>query len=171
MDERDLGLVRQVADWCAARWTLVDRDDVEGELLLWLVENEETAADYRRNGDMGKLTKSLKRVATKYAVKESTVAQGGQLWDDAPYTVEQVERVLPFVFEPQGHTTDLVNAVMVDVKTAISWLPDDMKETLTQRFYYHYTFEQIGAKAGISKQAAQKRVEKAIQELRNNLSR
>ena len=182
MDDLDRRLATQVAQSVAAKWSLVEVDDVEAELLLWLVENEHHVRSYRDGNMTGKLVLALKRHAIAYCVKEQTIRQGGALMETSDYSAEQVERVLPFVYletpqtvvnEFEKHHGDhsLSLAIMADVKSALIALPEDMKETLTQRFYLGLTFQEMGDIAGITKRAAKKRVDRAILELRRNLTR
>lgn len=182
MNDLDRRLATQVAQSVAAKWSLVEVDDVEAELLLWLVQNEHHVRSYRDGNMTGKLVLALKRHATEYALKEQTIRQGGVLVDDSAYSLEQVQRVLPFVYhenpqtvvsEFQKHHGDhsLALAIMADVRTALEKLPEHMKESLTQRFYLGLTFQEMGDAAGITKRAAKKRVDRAISELRRNLAR
>ena len=102
--------------------------------------------------------------------------------DESIYSLEQVERVLPFVYADTPQTVvhdsqknlgdhSLALAIMSDVKTALTALPDHMKETLTQRFYLGLTFQEMADASGITKRGAKKRVDRAILELRRNLTR
>lgn len=182
LNDQDRMLAQQVALMVASKWSLVDVQDVEAELFLWLVENEHHVDAYRVNDDVGKLVVALKRHAIAFCVKEQTIRQGGALMETSDYSAEQVERVLPFVYldtpqtivnEFEKHHGDhsLSLAIMADVKSALIALPEDMKETLTQRFYLKLTFQEMGDIAGITKRAAKKRVDRAILELRRNLTR
>jgi RNA polymerase sigma factor (sigma-70 family) len=163
---------------------MVDAEDLASELILWLFEHEQTVERYRTE-DYGepKLFVALRRTASKYCVKEQESRTGSPLFDDDPYTIGQVERALPFIFEeiPQTVLTDFTSqvhpgshgmalAIITDLRGAFQDMPEQVRETLTLRFRDGLTFTDMGRLTGISGEAAKKRVTRAVRRVRDRLS-
>ena len=184
LTDKDLTLARKVAYRVGSKWSLVEIDDLTSELTLWMVEHADTVARYRdeEHGE-AKLFVALRRLATKYSVREQTVRSGGPLMDDDPYTVEQVERALPYLFEETPQTTvhehpgarwdgshGLALTIMTDMRGAFADLPPQVQETLTLRFRDGLSFADMATLTGITKRAAKHRVDRAVRRLRDHLS-
>ena len=184
INERELTLARKVAYRVASKWSMVDVEDLASELILWLFEHEETVERFRLE-EFGepKLFVALRRTASKYCVKEQESRTGSPLFDDDPYTVGQVERALPFIFEeiPQTVVHDfavglhpgshgMALAIITDLRGAFQDMPEQVRETLTLRFRDGLTFTDMGRLTGISGEAAKKRVTRGVRRLRDRLS-
>lgn len=182
INDRELSLARKVAYKTASKWSMVDVEDLASELILWLFEHEETVERYRAE-EFGepKLFVALRRRASKYCVREQEARTGSPLFDADPYTVEQVERALPFIWEdiPQTvlpefssvpHSHGLALAIITDLRGAFQDMPEQVRETLTLRFRDGLTFTEMGRLTGISGEAAKKRVTRAVRRVRDRLS-
>ena len=180
--ERELALAKSVARKVGSKWSLAEVDDLASELALWLVEHESVLERYRADefGE-GKLFVSLRRRATKWCAREQMIRSGGPLEDFEPYTVAQVERALPFIFEdiPQtvhvegtpfngGHGLALV--ILTDLRGAFQDMPEQVRETIALRFRDGMSFTDMGRLTGISGEAAKKRVQRAVRRMRDHLS-
>lgn len=184
INERELTLARKVAYRVASKWSMVDVEDLASELILWLFEHEATVARYRFE-EFGepKLFVALRRTASKYCVKEQESRTGAPLFDDDPYTIGQVERGLPFIFEDIPQTVlpefggesykgspGMALVILTDLRGAFQDMPEQVRETLTLRFRDGLTFADMGRLTGISGEAAKKRVTRAVRRLRDRLS-
>lgn len=177
--DQELALARIVAARVGSRWTAVDVEDLAGELILWLYIHANTVKRYRtEEGGDRKLFVALKRTAGRYCVKEQQARTGGPLEVDAAYSIEQLERALPYIFEdppetivaeyqgrtvgPIPHVTGHALAVLTDVRGAYEELPAEQQAVLALRFKDGLTYADMGALAGITDRGARRRVARAL---------
>lgn len=183
--DHELGLARKIARRWSQKWSLVEYDDLASELVLWLYEHESAVERYREDELEGKLFVALRRHASKYCAREQSERSGGPIEVDSPYTVGQIERALPFVFEgiPQStyatigevaptysgtHSEAL--AIIIDLRSALVDMPDEVRESIVLRFRDGMSFTEIGRLTGMTRQAATARVSRAVTRLRDSLS-
>lgn len=186
ISEHELTLAKKVAYKTAQRWSYVEGDDLAQELILWLFENEKKVTDYRtEEGGEGKLFVALRREASKYCAKETRERTGQPFDYHAEYSIAQIERAMPFVFEDMPSQAVQVNpytgealspigdgtaqAVMADMKGAYTDLPKEVQLVLAMRFRDGLTEAQIGELTGMSQQAAHNRVKRAVAKMRDAL--
>lgn len=184
----ELALAGKIANKIGSRWSAVENEDLQSELLLWLVEHRKIVVKWRDDPKgRGKLFVSLRREALKYCARE-TAARAGQPLDRGNfYSVEMLERAMPFVFEAWPETTVRQNpktgqtldrpvefgnaiAIMADISGAFYGLPAEMIEVLEWRFRDGLTFEEIGDLRNMSKEGAKKLVARCLQRLCDKLS-
>ena len=184
---QELKLAENVANRIGRKWQLVDVDDVTGHLYLWLVQNRATVGRWRvEDGGEGKLYVSLRREAAKYCATESS-ARVNRPIDDAPaYSVELLDRALPFIFEdtpvtevrvnpvtgePLDHPTqfDVALALMADIRGSFHGLPKEIKEVLSWRYRDGLTYEEIGELSNLTKDGARRRVDRGLKRLSDAL--
>lgn len=183
--EHEMKLAEKIGRRAASRWSAVDSDDVISHLYLWIVENYTVVSRWRtEEGGESKLFVSLRREAAKYCAKEQTIKVGRPLRANNFYTVAMLERALPFIFEETPQTVVLENpvtgqtygsgspsdfgnavAILADIKGTFYGLNREIREVLELRFRDGLTFEELGDLAGISKVAAKKRVDRALERL------
>ena len=192
--DSELALAHRVARRWSQKWRAVDYDDIASELVLWLFENEDAVERYRfEELGEGKLFVALRRQASRFCVREQEEANGGTLEPDAPYTLGQIERALPFIFEdiPQSaYQTVTVSvedtevevapgyrgthsealAILTDLRGAVADLPDEVREVIVLKFRDGYSYTEIGRLTGTTRQAATKRVQRAVTRLRDDLA-
>lgn len=183
--DREIALANNVARKAASKWSLVEAEDLASTLCLWMVEHASTVARYRTaDGGDAHLFVALRRVATRYCVREQAARSGGPLIDDAQYTVDQVERALPFVFEdvPQSEYAEVGGAaigyrgthsealaIVTDLRGAVQDMPEEVRETIYLRFRDGLSYTDMGRLTGISGEAAKKRVTRAVRRVRDRL--
>lgn len=188
--DHELTLARRLAYKTAQKWPAVEAEDLSSELTLWLFENREAVARYREEeGGEGKLYVALRRHASKICAKEQTIRSGAPLDHDAEYTVGQVERAMPFVFEDVVQSSVAVDpsngalvggstysgdygvamAVLMDMRGAYADMPPEVKLVLALRFRDGLTYDEIADLTGCSKRTAIRRVARAVQRVRDHL--
>jgi RNA polymerase sigma factor (sigma-70 family) len=177
--ENELILARRIGYRVGSRWSFVDVEDVTSELTLWLFANAETVRRYRtEEGGEGKLFVALKRVASRYAVREQEARSGGPIETDSPYTEAQIERALPFIFErpPETTVTDLSGRVVgsmpsqfgrghdviLDVRNAFQVLSPEQRTAVILRFRDGMSYKEVAALIGITESGVKKRVRRSI---------
>lgn len=187
--EDDLTLAKKVARHMAGKWSAVEYDDLASELTLWLFENEKYVDRYRSHEDgRNLLTASLQRYAAKYCAKEQSMRTGAPLDHDEPYTLQQVRRAMPCLFDgtipetrvaehPQTgeplHETGsggLAMAILMDLRLAFDAQPSDVKEMLEMQYRDGLTYAEIAAILGVSKRTAIRRGGHALASVRERLS-
>ena len=188
--DSELATARRLAHRIASRWTAVSSEDLASELVLWLFENQAAVERWRSEDDgAAKLFVSLKRFAAKACVKEQETRNGAPLEADAAYTLDQLHRAMPYVFEATPQTVraehpgtglplyssalsgehSVALAVMTDVKGAFQDLPDDMKTVLILRYRDGMTYDEIGSLTDVSDRGAQRRVQRALKRMQERL--
>lgn len=187
IDEKELTIARKVAAKVGSRWSAVEVEDLTSELILWLYTHAETVRRYRgEEGGHAKLFIALRRVAGRYCVKEQEARAGGPLEVDAPYTVEQIERALPYIFEdvpvtvvPEAYGRPVgripsdfgqAHAVLIDIRTGYDELPPEHKTVLALRYRDGLTYADIGALTGVTDVGAKRRVTRALQRVQSYLA-
>jgi DNA-directed RNA polymerase specialized sigma24 family protein len=183
----ELVLAKRISISVGSKWSAVEIDDLTSELILWLYAHAGTVRRYRtEEGGQGKLFVALRRTAGRYCVKAQEARTGGPLETDAPYSTAQIERAMPYIFEPIPETTVFekygkpagayptdggkVRAILLDVSIAYDALPPEHKTVLTLRFRDGLTYTDIGALTGVSDVAARARVIRALERTRDYLS-
>lgn len=195
VNEHELSLARRIARRSAGKWSLVEYDDLASELALWLFEHQDTVARYREeeHGE-AKLFVALRRVASKYCARVQSERSGGPLAVDSQWTLGQIERALPFIFEdiPQSvvstvsytsedgepfevalnysgaHSEALT--LVTDLRIAFFEMPAEVKETIALHFRDGMSFAEMGRLTGLSREASRKRVKRSVTRMRDFLS-
>ena len=188
--DNELTLARRLAYKTAQKWPAVEAEDLASELTLWLFENREAVSRYRdEDGGEGKLYVALRRHASRICAREQAVRSGAPLDHDAEYTVAQIERAMPFVFEdviqslvsvdpttgaPVGGASysgdyGVAMAVLMDLRGAYADMPPEVKLVLALRFRDGLTYDEIADLTGCSKRTAIRRVSRAVQRVRDHL--
>lgn len=187
ISDHELTLAKKVAYKTAQRWNYIEGEDLASELTLWLFENSEQVGRYRSDeGGEGKLFVALRRQASKYCARETRERTGQPLDYHAEYSLDQVERALPYVFEdtPQSvvtvdpHTGEpigtssngLAQAVMADIKGAFADLPKEVQLVLSLKFRDGLTYSEIASLTDTSIASAQRRVKRAVVRMRDGLT-
>jgi RNA polymerase sigma factor (sigma-70 family) len=187
--EKEVALARRVARKIGSRWSAVEVEDLEQDLVLWLFENTDHVERYRtEEGGESKLYVALKRRASKLCAREQTVRSGAPLDVNSTYSIAQLERAMPFVFEDVPQSVSFENpvtgeastsgfsgdygvalAVMTDIRGAFQDLPSEMKLVLQLRFRDGMTYQEIGDLSGMTLNGAKKRVRRALSRMQEIL--
>lgn len=159
-----------------------DVSDVKQELWVWIMQNKNTVTRVlSEEGDYeAKLMGLLVRAANTYLKTEDAQAYGYAEEDRFNYSVELIKSILEVIFryedwqsfalsqdaqpkakaEPATGGNNL--ASYADVKSAVEKLPEDYYNLIVWRYKFQYTFTQIGAEQGTSKQSVSERHERAV---------
>jgi RNA polymerase sigma factor (sigma-70 family) len=188
IETRELTLAGKIAQRIGSRWSAVEVEDLTSHLYLWLVEHSNQLANWRdQEGGEGKLYVSLRREAAKYCAKQQAAAVGRPIAADNFYTIELLNRALPYLFEetpetivdidPRTGQTLSVNtefgnalAIMADIRGAFYGLNSEIRQVLEWRFQDGLTYEEIGELRNITKDGAKKAVDRAVSRLSDALS-
>lgn len=168
----------------AGKWSLVDAEDLESVLLLWLYENSATVAKYRQETDgTVKLITALRRKAQAYCTAEQQERSGTPLDFNAKYSLQQIERSLVAMFNLNTQngirvnpltdqpvdvwdpTLDDARAVVLDVKLAFQKLDPNSQGVLIWKYEAEYTYRDIALFLGMSAPGARKKVRKILREI------
>jgi DNA-directed RNA polymerase specialized sigma24 family protein len=190
LEANELHLAERTAARVAARWRSIEVEDLTSELYLWLLDNLPAVERYRATSDgIRKLSVALRRAANHYCVREKTVKNGGVLNHSHAYTVEVIERALPFIFDPSPMSTvhshpvtsvpimsssapenfNLAVTILADISSVFHGQPREIQEVLAWRFRDDLTFAEIGRLSGMNKASAQKRVKRAVKRIHDAL--
>lgn len=147
-----------------------------------MLEHYETVNSWRKAvGGQGKLVVSLKRVAARYCASETAANIHKPLDTNFHYTIEQIERGLPYVWQerPQtvavrhevasGEASTNAVAVIADLSFAFHSLNLDYQTILKWRFQLNLNLKEIGELLGITDRAAKGRIDRALEKLQFEL--
>ena len=179
----EMTLESKVAHRIGSRWSMVETEDLESHLFLWMLENKNTLIRWRdEDGDNGKLYVSLRREAAKFCAKEHAARVGQPIITDNFYTPDMVRRALPYIFESVPQTIVVENPVtlaaqsipsdpnlglliITDIRQQFYGLNRDVRDILAWRFRDGLTLEEIAELKDMSKQGARKAVDRALNRL------
>lgn len=173
----EMALASKVASYFSSRWKLVEREDLESHLFLWLVENVSHLENWRKEEGDGKLYVSLRREASKYCAKETKhKANTDDLNNGNFYNIDIVYKALPYIFEYDTISSEMKNEdsglgynIMADILNAYNGLNKENKDVLELRYHFGFSFEEIAESYGLTEKAAEKRVERAANKLLSSL--
>ena len=182
--QAETNVARNLAKRMAGKWSLVDAEDLESVLLLWLYENSATVAKYRQEADgTVKLITALRRKAQAYCTAEQQERSGTPLDFNAKYSLQQIERSLVAMFNLNTQngirvnpltdqpvdvwdpTLDDARAVVLDVKLAFQKLDPNSQGILIWKYEAEYTYRDIALFLGMSAPGARKKVRKILREI------
>lgn len=181
--QQELHACARTARTIAHKWPGVDQEEIQATLHLWLVENQHHVERYRTDPNgAAKLTIALTRHAHQTAAHEHRAAH--HYPDTQWYTRDQLTRILPHIWDtdtwPQttslDHTPHTPNhehgdaiTILTDTRTAYQNLTDTDRHLLAWRYHDENTYAEIGARLGITDEAARKRTTRALTRLHHAL--
>lgn len=178
----ELKIAGKIAKRFSYQWRTIDPQDLNSELILWMLEHYETVNKWRfAMGGQGKLVVSLKRLAARYCANETAANIHKPLDTNFHYTIEQIERGLPFIWQdrPQtiairheassGENSTNAVAVLADLDFAFHSLNADYQNILKWRFQLNLNLKEIGELLGITDRAAKARIDRALEKLQFEL--
>lgn len=178
----EIRIANKIAKRFSYQWRTIDPQDLNSELVLWMLEHYETINKWRFGlGGEGQLVVSLKRVAARYCANETAANIHKALDTNFHYTIEQIERGLPYVWQerPQtiavrhevasGESSTNAVAVVADLAFGFSSLNADYQNILKWRFQLSLTLKEIGELLSISDRAAKARIDRALEKLQQEL--
>ena len=87
----ELRIASKIAKRFSYQWRTIDPQDLNSELILWMLEHYETVNKWRfAIGGQGKLVVSLKRLAARYCANETAANIHKPLDTNFHYTIEQI---------------------------------------------------------------------------------
>jgi RNA polymerase sigma factor (sigma-70 family) len=176
LTEKETKAITSIARRFARKWSHVDIEDLSQHLNLWAYTNWKYLERWREEGEpgQGKLVTSLRREAGKYCVKETEQTIHNDIKSGNWYTVERVERALPYIWEltewskANSVASDSI-AILTDIRSAFYSLKKDEQNLLTWKYRDDESYTEIGKRLNISDVWARKRVARATQWLTDAL--
>ncbi len=182
--EAETNIARNLARRLAGKWSLVDVEDLESVLLLWLYANHAVVEKYRGQVDGTiKLVTALNRKAHSFCVAEQQERSGYVLDYNSRYSLTQIERSLVAMFNLTGSSAIKVNpvtgepvdaydsslddarAAVLDVKLAFEKLDSESQMILIWKFEQEFTYRDLALLLGMSAPGARKKLRKVLREL------
>lgn len=168
-----------------------DIDDVKQGLWVWALENKGTVSRICADSEGADtaLVDLLTKAAHSLLKTEEAAVYGYDEEDQYNYSIDLIKNVLEVIFRHEdwqsfASALDAMPRVKqdpsiggnnlasyADVKSAVEKLPEDQYNTIVWRYKYSYTFQQIGAESGVSKQAAQDRHRAALSAIQGLLGK
>lgn len=187
--ESELSTARAVARRAASKWSLVEREDLESALVLWLFENVKTVQRYQKDSEgPAKLLVALRRRANQLCVKDQAERSGTPLDFNAKYSTQQIERALIAMFNTPSQSgakvhpstgqmldtnepfVDDAKAMILDIRSSFLQLDAESQRLLMMKYRYTYTFRDIALVEGISAPGVRKRIRKLIRKMQQILN-
>lgn len=168
-----------------------DINDVKQGLWVWALENKGTVSDLmeKSEGSDRLLVNLMVKAALTHLKKEDAQTYGYDEGDAYNYSIDLIKSVLEVIFRHEdwqsfASALDAMPRVKqdpsiggnnlasyADVKSAVEKLPEDQYNTIVWRYKYSYTFQQVGAESGVSKQAAENRHRAALSAIQGLLGK
>lgn len=180
----EINIARNLARRLSRKWSLVEFEDLQSMLVLWLYENQDTVSRYRSEIDGTiKLITALRRRANSFCTAEQQERSGTPLDFYSTYSIPQIERSLVAMFnvsssygikvdpntgapiEQWDPSLDDAKTAVLDVKLAFTRLDVDMQKVLIWKYEQEYTYRDIAMMDDISAPGARKRVRKALRQI------
>lgn len=175
----EIRIIRAIARYFASKWRRVELDDLTSELTLWAYQHYKTVDEWRKDSKgEGKLYVTLKREAAKYCAKETQKHSIRPIESDNYYTKDQLVRIIPYIWESVPETgtdvklpqdTNLAITILADVRGAFYSLNKAEQSLLEIRYRLELSQLEIGELLGLSDRGAEKRIQRALQRLQDNL--
>lgn len=182
--QAETNLAKNLARRVAGKWSLVEMEDLESVLLLWLYENAQIVARYRNDPDGTlKLITALKRKAVQYCTSEQQERSGALLDSGSRYSLSQIERALTAMFatgsvggvrvdprtgqpvESWDPSLDDARTMVLDVKLAYLKLDAESQIPLVWKYEQECTYRDLALFLGMSAPGARKRLRKILREI------
>lgn len=176
--KQEMTLASKVAYSISRNWKLVEADDVEAHLFLWLVENERYLINWRKEEGDGKLFVSLRREAAKYCASETKhKASIDNLQNNNVYNIDMIYRTLPFIFEYNPLEHDISNTgdslayeIISDISNAYHSLNKKDKHIIDLRFKNGLSYKEIAEYYDVKENTANQRIHRTVEKLYEKLS-
>jgi RNA polymerase sigma factor (sigma-70 family) len=177
----------------------VEKDDIKQELMAWamtrIVDHTEDLMEpieERRKHNEQRIAWQMRRVAERYARKEKASKSGYQTNDEAYYESATLGQLLPFVIasiidgtvleqaqemitdgQPKGSSSPAEGgnllANLIDIKRGFLKLEQDDQTLLRLRHHENFTLQQIAQYLECAISTADRRCEKSLRRLQDNL--
>ncbi len=180
--ERNAGIVH-------SSYPNIPRSDISQEMWVWVYGNQPSVKKYTDMGDDGLrlIGFRLRHIAHRFAAEELAFKNGVSYEDMHVYTVPSLRVLLSDVFDYDNWQSHQVSydtmpkakaatnmtgdriAMLADVSDGLPKLEDVHRALLEQVFKYNTSYAQLGENLGVSADSARKRVDRAINKLRQVL--
>jgi DNA-directed RNA polymerase specialized sigma24 family protein len=182
--QAETNVAKNLARRMAGKWALVEMEDLESVLILWLYENAHVVSRYRQEPDGTlKLITALKRKAVQFCTSEQQERSGAALDSGSRYSLQQIERALTAMFastvsqgvkvdprtgqavESWDPSLDDARTMVLDVKLAYLKLDPESQMPLVWKYEQECTYRDLALFMGMSAPGARKKVRKILREI------
>lgn len=170
--------------------SFVSSQDTEQALWIWVYAKKEKVLRLLAGERWdGKLRRALQNEAVVFCSKEKAAVIGYSIEDLFNYSIPVIKELLVDVFDYESwqsfasfgdgqpkskgqanETGDRV-ASLVDVKKALSEIPEEAYNLIVWHYKYNWTNEMLGEELGVSTAAAEKRLQRAVGAVQRKLGR
>jgi len=177
----------------------VEKDDVKQELVAWAMTRAEDhivdlmePVEERRKHNEQRIAWQMRRVAERYARKEKAAKSGYQTNDEVYYQTATLGQLLPFVIasvidgtvleqaqemikdgQPKGSSSPAEGgnllANLIDIKNGFLKLDQEDQTLLRLRHHENFTLQQIAQFLECAVSTADRRCDKSLRRLQDNL--
>jgi DNA-directed RNA polymerase specialized sigma24 family protein len=177
----------------------VEKDDVKQELVAWAMTRAEDhivdlmePIEERRKHNEQRIAWQMRRVAERYARKEKAAKSGYQTNDEVYYQTATLGQLLPFVIasvidgtvleqaqemikdgQPKGSSSPAEGgnllANLIDIKNGFLKLDQEDQTLLRLRHHESFTLQQIAQFLECAVSTADRRCDKSLRRLQDNL--
>jgi len=166
----EMRIAKQIAKKMGYNWRM-DNEDIEQQLMVWMLENQKYVLKYRQNPGDGQITKVLKQKAAAYCAEETIKKDEVRM-----YTKETVKNMLKAMWDTTeeakadslARTGRLLTTLLL-IENLYKDCTEQEQLMLALRFRDDLTYAQIGKQLNISTPAAQKRTDRLLEKMTNVL--
>lgn len=172
----EINLAKTVARMIGRKWKLVEIDDLEAHLFLWLVENERYLERWRETEGDGQLFVSLRREAAKYCAKETKEkVHTDDLNNNNTYDISVVYKTLPYIFEYDTivnsvDKNSVVYETITDILNAYNDLKEHEKELISLKYEKGISHNELAMMYNIQTKTMEKRIERIVNKIHQKLT-
>jgi hypothetical protein len=169
-----------------------DIADVKQAMWVWIMENKNTVSRILADseGTTVAVENLLAKAGNSYLKTEDAATYGYGEEDQFNFSIDLIKSILEVVFrhedwqsfaiaasdgQPRAKSNPATAgnnlASYADVSRAVAQLSDDQYNLLVWRYKYQYTFDQIGAEQGVTKQTATNRHTSALSAIQKYLGK
>lgn len=182
IEERERRTIRGLAFRACERYP-VDRDDMEQELALWMLEHEHEVRQWRDDEQFGRhnLRRALWRRARQVGETEKAERHGYRPEDVFWYSKRQLRALLAYAIfdKPQGGREletvsgskehDDAQTMMIDVRIALTRLEPAVRQLLADAVEVDFDYNLLADERDVKPPAMRKRIDRALGKLQAEL--
>ncbi len=193
MDETgiDIGVnAAYIANYIRKSYPMVERDDIEQEIWVWVYSKPEKVDEYQDGTEHGrnKLLKAMRNAAIRYCQEEKARIVGYRPEDNYYYDVGMIRSVLELIWDEEAwisppmpedqaqvkSTRDISEGnnyvtTLVDVSRAVKTLPLGEQALLKARYYEGLTSADIASGLDLTISAVDARISRLVKKIQRRL--
>lgn len=172
LTEFELETARRIAGARRAYAEYVEVQDVENELVAWMLEREDKVREWREGDGFKALHRSLARAAKHFCEQQKGAVVGYSADDQAGYSSALLRKVLPEAmagdwFDGNGmdEPHNMAAVHLIDARRALEQIDQNSRDILESAVLFDWDYGSIADFYGVTYQTVWKRVQRSLRRL------